>query len=484
MAEMERRISQLEVVQAQTIEALKSTTKTNQIIMAVAGGFFAVVVGAQSVLQGLSTVRHWRLEEGRDGRQALREGERDKTDLDSVERMSNVMTVVQRTLESRLDAEELERKRATAAEAELQEVREKVETVERFLIGFQAVIKNMRQGIEKRASEWAKTVSRHDFRGMANELNRFAEQFDMFKDRFEPIEDEPRTPFTARVPYIRGIAAHYANEPQIAKDYLEDVVRSQQLEHDEILLHHNRRAANAYYYLGLTECNFGNEQDSIELFEKANGLDLQYRDFLTRVVTAEAYVMTKKFERARDLIGEVKGRLVEIEKEGPLHNYHLRLRSRAALIEANMAILGRGEGWLAETQRVLEPVYEAEPQYYYATATLAQVYHAQGDRDKAQELFGEAYRDIEHSGDLITVTETRSKILLLMVAGMCCKHGLTNEKWSEHHLDGADDLRGRLPKMDSQICTVFSTLSKKNENSETIHDHIAEIRKGVVLLDR
>ena len=145
-------------------------------------------------------------------------------------------------------------------------------------------------------------------------------------------------------------------------------------------------------------------------------------------------------------------------------------------------MIEREANWHEKAIETLKNVYDADSLYYYATATLAQVYADRGNLDIANELFQKAYQTIERSGDLITVTEVRIKILLLMVAGMCCKHGLEDEKRSEEHLSKADALLDNLPKIDSQPCTVFSTLSKRNEKSDTIHHHIELIRKGEVLL--
>ena|ERR1051326_5086484 len=98
-------------------------------------------------------------------------------------------------------------------------------------------------------------------------------------------------------------------------------------------------------------------------------------------------------------------------------------------------------------------------------------------QEDAKRLFHEAYESIERSGDLLTVTEVRIKILLLMVAGMCGKHGSESVKLrAENHLLSADSLRESLPKIGTEICTVFSHLSKRNESSETIHAHIELIR--------
>jgi len=397
----------------------------------------------------------------------------------SFDQVSTIMDVVQRTLTSHLETEE----RAREAVEEAQGL---VKQVGQFYQDFQMIISRARADIENRASQWAKTVSRHDFRGMTTALSSFAEQFDKFRTELEALEKveegKLRPQFSPQVSYIRGIAAHYTNQPEIAKPYLEEVIRSREPLPGEDQRACSRRRANAYYYLGLTESNFGNNQRAIELFEEANELDLEARDFLTRAVTAEAYVMMNRFDNARKYADQIENRLQDIEsREGRLRNFHLRLRSRARLIRANTALLERTPKW-EEAQLLLKSVHDTDPQYYYAMVTLAQVYYEQGELDKAQQLFDKAYMTIERSGDLLTVTETRSKVLLRMVAGMCCKHGPRDEDRADELLDQADNVLHSLPRIGNQDCTVFSTLSKRNESSNTIRRHIELIREGKVLL--
>jgi tetratricopeptide (TPR) repeat protein len=478
MPDIERRIYQLEVAQAQTVESLRLGNDANRSLITL----FSILIGVLVAVQGFVSYSQWRREGERESRQALREKEQDPVDRAGVEQVTKIMNVVQQTLESRLAAEREAREEATRAHEKLDKVLDQVRALDSFYRNFQTTIKNARQAIEETALALART-SRHDFRGKTDKLNLFVRQFSTFKTEFASLEEQPR-PFSPRVPYICGIAALYNNQPEVAKQYLTVVISSQQREADEVDIAYNRRVANAYYYLGLTESNFGNNQDAIDYFENANKRDLQSRDFLTRIVTAEAYLMINNFDKAKQFLAEVEEGLREIERiEGRLRNFQLHLRSRAALIRANMAILKREDNWCEEVRRLLEPVYVAEPQYYYATATLAQVNASLSDTDSARKLFREAYETIERSGDLHIVTEARSNILLLMVAGMCCKHGLKDKNRVGEHLDRADDLRGSLPEIGHQVCTVFSTLSKRNENRETISHHIELIRKGDVLLE-
>jgi len=507
MPDLEYRIYKLEVVQDRTVQSLESINEQNRSLIIGAGTIIGVLVAIQGLATGAATTAQFvqlHREGRRDSRQANREEERDRIDRTGVEQVSKVMDVVQNTLASRIDIEHasfdqvstimdvVQRTLTSHLETEerareaVEEAQGLVKQVGQFYQDFQMIISRARADIENRASQWAKTVGRHDFRGMTTALSSFAEQFDKFRTEFEALEKveegKLRPQFSPQVPYIRGIAAHYTNQPEIAKQYLEEVIRSREPLPGEDQRACSRRRANAYYYLGLTESNFGNNQRAIELFEEANELDLEARDFLTRAVTAEAYVMMNRFDSARKYADQIENRLQDIEsREGRLRNFHLRLRSRARLIRANTALLERTPKW-EEAQLLLESVHDTDPQYYYAIVTLAQVYYEQGELDKAQQLFDKAYMTIERSGDLLTVTETRTKVLLRMVAGMCCKHGPKDEDRADELLDQADNVLHSLPRIGNQNCTVFSTLSKRNESSNTIRRHIELIREGKVLL--
>lgn len=480
ISDLQQKTHKLEVTQTQLIESLRSSNDQSKYLLTAFGAFIGLLV----TIQGLATFAQLRHERKRDEWQTHREKKRDEIENAGVKQVSEIMGLVKDTIESRLDAEKQAREEAQRAHVELEKVLGGIKPLGEFLEKYQTNIKKARLTIENTASQWAQSVSRHDFRRMKNELNGFARQFDTFKTDYEALEKEPHPDFSARVLYIRGIAAHYANRPELAKEYLTQVAGFQQPETGETEVPYNRRVANAFYYIGITESNFGNHQDAIAFFDNANRRDIQGSDFLTRVVTAEAYVMVEDYEKAKQFIKGVEDGLDKIERtEGRLRNYHLRLRSRGALIRANIAIIGRDTNWHGEVQQLLGPVHIADPQYYYATATLAQSYADQKNFQDAQRMFVEAYEAIERSVDLLTVMEVRSQILLRMVAAICCKHGLKDEKKSEEHLDKADDLRSSLPKIGSQVCTVFSTLSKRNENSDTVHYHIEMIQKGNVLLE-
>jgi tetratricopeptide (TPR) repeat protein len=488
--DLQRRVDKLEDAQAQTVEALKVNYDHSKFLIQMIGGVIAILV----TIQGVTTLFQFRRERQRyeyeierektkDSRQDKRDEDRDIADRSGLNDVSQIMHVVQQTLQSRLSAEEQARKEAKEAHQELQKVLDQITDLKLFYENFQSTIQRARKDLSEAASKWAKEVSRHDFRRMAAALNEFARQFDKFNNEFKDLDKSGET-FGARVPYIRGIAAHYANQPDLAKAYLTEVINSRLPEPDENDLQFNRRSANGYYYLGLIEANFGNYGDAIALFSKANELDTKGTDFLTKIVIAEAHSMSNEFDVARELIHQVHDELKKMERaEGRLAHYHQRLRSRAALIHQNMSMWEREDNWIDESIAKLEELRNIDPQYYFATVTLAQLWSYKKDVKRAKELFNESYESIQLSGDLLTVTEARSKILLLMVAGMCCLNVPGNEKKAEEHLDRASDLRSSLPKLSGQSCTVFSILSKRSESSESIGSHIRYIREGRILLE-
>ena len=485
VAELENRLSRVETALSQQIGSLNESNEYYRSLLTWVSGFIALVALAGGTFQIFVTVTQLRRESARDSVQAEHEKQQSEVQNAGVHQVSAIMNVVKSTLESRLDAEKEARDKEKKTSEDLASVLKDVGSLGGFFKKFQTNIRNSRDAIETNDSKLAQTP-RHGFRPMTNDLNIFAGQFDTFTNEYEPLEEEPRR-FSTKVLYIRGIAAHYANQPEIAKRNLVEVTSSKQLETGDTDNAYKRRIANAYYYLGLTDSNFGNAQDAIDSFEHAKELDPDGTDFLTKVVTAEALAMrgVDQFDKAQQILSDIhKGLDVKRDREGRLGGIYLRLKSRATLIQSNMTILKGEKDWRNEVVKLLEPICNEDPGYYYVTATLGQMYNLLGKSNEAQSMFRQAYEFIERSGDFLTIKEVRSQILLQMVSDLCCRHGLDKKKMADEHLDKADSLRNSLPKIGSQDCTVFSILSKCNEKSDTIHDHIELMRQGKVLLEK
>jgi hypothetical protein len=103
-------------------------------------------------------------------------------------------------------------------------------------------------------------------------------------------------------------------------------------------------------------------------------------------------------------------------------------------------------------------------------------------REFAKAAFANAYTEIRDSGDLMMITETRSRTLLLLVTGMCAHFDQIDESRAKEHLDEAQARLVELPTLDGKVCHVFSPLTKMNVTKETIENHIKLIRAGTVLV--
>lgn len=473
--DLEGRIERLEIVQKETILSFTTINEYNKFLFNIMGIIVTLLVGIQSY----ATFIQFRREREREERQAQRDKTLDQAQLDEAKKVTGIMDVVQQTLESRLLAEKAEREKTQKLEDQLNDVASRLELLNGFYRRFQSIITKSRDELENEA-RWLAGIGRHDFRGIPDKLHNFAQRYDRFFSDYKDMEENVSA-FTARVPYIRGIAAHYSNQPKIVEDFLIQVVSREEPEADEDDLACKRRRANAYYYLGLNESNFARYDEALKHFEVANNLDAQSRDFLTKVVLAEAYVMSGEFDKAEQKLSEIETRMQEIQQlEESLRPSERRLKCRAALVRANILILKGKEHWLDEARSLLESVRNVDPSYYYVTATLAQLSHLQGNQPAAKALFQDVHETLSRLKDMNTIREVRSRILILMIAGMAARYiGL--EIQSNNYLDQAIDLCGNLPVIGSQVCTVFSTLTKRNEPPDTIRRHIELIRNGEIL---
>jgi tetratricopeptide (TPR) repeat protein len=405
----------------------------------------------------------------------------DRVQHQGVEQVSSVMGVVRETLIARLDSEQQERERADTLQTTIAAIKAELDLASRRRRVQDEIIAREREEIEAKANQLAAHTSRHQFRDRIPELNDLARQFDTFKSQSEPME-EPAREFSARVHYIRGIAAHYANDPERAVQYLTAVTERPVGTEPSITI--NRRLANAFYYLGVTHSNFGNLAAAIDSFATAIAKVPEGGDYLTRVVYAEALAMggldqaMEAVEAAKQTVADISRQFAQRAVPPAEH----RLRSRATLIQANVAILSGDRTTIGDhVDALIRPLLTDDPDYYYATMTLAQAYALAGHSDSTL-LFRQAYDAILGSNHLFTITEVRSKILLHMAAALCLRHGLNDQRHSEEHLDTASGLLLRLPKMNGVPCTVFSTLTKRNEASGTIVQHIRDIHDGIELI--
>jgi hypothetical protein len=474
--DFERRISRLENQQALTIASLeRAVTRYENVLFLLAA--FATAAGTIIVgLHAFSSLAQHKREQAQDARQAAREVDRDAVDKQGVESVSKILDVVYRTQDAHL-----------AAEDKTKGIQKQLDRVNLFLDTHQQVINRNRGEIEQSAKDLA-GIPRHEFRRKASPLGAIAARCDLFERDFSSLDDSGRS-FSARVGYIRGVAAHYGNQPDLVSRFLGPVVLADRPESDEPLaISYQKRVASAYYFLGITLSNF-NKPEALSQFEAAIKAYPDPTDYLSRLVTVEAYLMQGR--DAGSLLDEVDaGTKLRQQQDSKSERLYVRLRSRSKLIRANSLLMPHTRAGikphravLENVRNLLEPVVAKDPEdpdYYYATATFAQVLLELGD-DRAEQYFRSAHELIRSSFDLVTVAETRSKILIRLFAAICCFHIPEGADAGKRYLGEANNLIDDLPKLETKTCTVFSPLSKWNEETEMLRQQIEWIREGRVL---
>jgi hypothetical protein len=173
----------------------------------------------------------------------------------------------------------------------------------------------------------------------------------------------------------------------------------------------------------------------------------------------------------------VPGRAAEENRE--IDTVERALLARARLIRINIEIVHGDSGW---QERALEHALKAikfSPRSYYAQSTLGQIYaEAKGREVESHAAFETAYQLIRDSDDLIFVTETRSRILLLLTAAMANRRsGGTDGSVFQGYLNEASTLREELPKSKGKVCTVFSLFRKTNITSDRVAFDIDKVRR-------
>lgn len=376
---------------------------------------------------------------------------------------------------------------------------------------------NERISIERIAAELCR-VARHEFRNRANlgKFDRFSVQHDSFCSRYRSTDGDAFYGLPLAISYVRGIAAHHANDPKTATMHLQRVISEEEAQKkilDSLAAEREvdkeddnlrKRLVVAFYLLGLTDSNFEYYDKADEHFRRALALEVRPKksellkdkppDLLTRIVAAEAArgnipLALRYLDEIGQGIGVMKAEHKKMCDDSKLDlpfppSLH-KLGNRAQLARVNLKVTPGLVDYTTEIQLLESVLPNAELSEYYIRATLAQVLSRSGADDRARALFAEAYANIQMLGHLSpeSITEIRSRVLLLMTAALSAKNGKDqNRAIAEEYLNEATALINQLPTRDGQTCSVFSTISKKNESSQRIIEHIGQIRAGIILI--
>jgi tetratricopeptide (TPR) repeat protein len=485
---IEQRISNLENKQETYVRTIEKINEQNSGFVSTISVMMGIIIFFLTVFTSIFTILQYKRDNIRYQQQIARDNRIDNIELTGVQKTSKVLDIIQKILNVQRDSGEISNQNAKKYTDHIADYKNIVEENNKIIQKYKDEIasiiqfKNLSEGnrkneinrIENSALELVKT-RRHEFKSktVMTQLAVFASYYDDFNRRTSTNLKE----FTARVWYIRGLSAHYLNQPDLVDLYLKMTVGKDTWEESEDKVALNKRHANAYYCLGIMEFNFGRNSKAVSYFKQAIEIDKKSgkNDLLTRIALAEAYIMDEDFNQANDILNEIK---LEYDKLNVniVIAVETKLYNRAELIRANI-LLGQNEK--EKAREVLQQLYTRDPKYYFATATLGQIEPSKLERETK---FREAYETIINNIELDKTTEKRSKVLLMMVVGLCCKNIPEHIKETDIHLNKALELLQELPKMGNEKCTVYSTMTKFNVNEDKIKEHIEAIRSGKLIL--
>lgn len=371
----------------------------------------------------------------------------------------------------------------TTQEEEIKRLMDEYGKLSQFIDQQKRAIEHRRGLLESTAKDLCQ-IQRHNLEKHVVALEAFARDFDGFKGA-NPSEEE----FNGQCLYIRGVAAHFQNDFRLTQEYLKKT-KSLPKDKDPEPAFYEKRLAIANFYLGLNYLDLGELAEAEEFLQEAFRLDPNNKDFLTRVIIAEVYVMSGEFEKADDFLKMVEDGLNTRKRAaGELLHHELMMLSRVHLMRVDIDLLGKEGIWLERARRHAEAACAISPDYYYASFTLAQVLREISRRDEIEDaekkdllevtrkMFAKSYSQILDTGDLYTITLVRSRIYLLMVAAICRKQAdVVDDTAVSRYLDNATSLLQDLPRIDSRIATVLSPITRRNEKSEVISSQIKEIK--------
>jgi tetratricopeptide (TPR) repeat protein len=384
------------------------------------------------------------------------------------------MDVVTKTLESRLTSE-------MKAQEEAKKLEEKMESIHKDynLIADYIERLNIRNfedyhKIENDALILSTDIHRHDYKNKLKELNEFVTEYNSFNSR---IKYSGEYVFSSKVFYILGIAAYYNNDPKTASTLFSSIEKKDESESDESTADFKRRKANTIYFLGLIDANFGDHINAVSHFENSIKIDPGSEDLSTQIVLSQAYIQINKLSEAQKTISAL---IDEFKNHGSLNTEKLKQKSRIELIKTNIIIIKKDKNWIEKAHENVEKILQENQNYYFAVVTLAQLLFIKRD-DTNIKYFQNAISLIDKSGDLISIKESHSRILLLMTAGMCILRGENDRLRANEKLDEASRILESLPMLNNRPGTVFSVFSKKRESIGILQKQIDQIRNGEVI---
>lgn len=475
--DLERRVYQLEVQQNQTVKSLQTSNTVTQVVMGVAGGFVAILVGIQS----FATYRQLRREEGRDERQTSREEvwnryagrmfalqEKNLKEVNTittaiaagatqnVDSLNTMLATFQRIMEFRVTEAENVQELMQEMRGELDELKE---------AQHQQVEELWRSAVRLRRSRFLYTNPDPDLQRQTVE---FRTQMDLMQrvvlDRYTGVESPAENHRYGEIYLRRGVIAYYDNDMLKSREMLRIAERFFPCSEREIeSVPRDQRLTTAFtqFYLALIEKNYGVMTAAREHIERSYAVygRNEPEELLTPATRAEILSYLGDMDNARAAIQEVLGRADDLRQRGPLRLHDAIYALRARLLLGNTYYVSHE--WQQALQHYQDTLKADVDRYYsyYVYHSIAQVYHQLGDEKSAKENKRQAYEELVDTGHLRTKVALDTKILLNALAYLCTREDKPQK--AQEYRETIQELWLRIREVNGLQLRLFSFEKKR-----------------------
>jgi len=432
-------VYQLEVQQEQTVKSLQTSNTVTQVVMGVAGGFVAILVGIQS----FATYRQLRREEGRDERQTSREEvwnryagrmfalqEKNLKEVNTittaiaagatqnVDSLNTMLATFQRIMEFKVTEAKNVQELMQEMRGELDELKE---------AQHQQVEELWRSAVRLKRSRFLYTNPDPDLQRQTVE---FRTQMDLMQrvvlDRYTGVESPAENHRYGEIYLRRGVIAYYDNDMLKSREMLRIAERFFPCSEREIeSMPRDQRLTTAFtqFYLALIEKNYGVMTAAREYIEKSYAVygRNEPEELMTPATRAEILSYLGDMDNARTAIQEVLGRADDLRQRRPLRRHDAIYALRARLLLGNTYYVSHE--WQQALQHYQDTLKADVDRYYsyYVYHSVAQVHHKLGNEEKVKENKRRAYEELVNTGHLRTKVALDTRIILNALAYLCTR---------------------------------------------------------------
>jgi tetratricopeptide (TPR) repeat protein len=385
-----------------------------------------------------------------------------------VQNVSGVIEAVQQTLAFRLEQE----KEVGNAIKEIKEIKSERERTKKSKVDTALSIRDQ-----------FKKVSRLQFTALTPEQHKRAVKLvELVADLGDAIREQPFD-VAGGLLYTCGVISYYDDDIIESRLLLDQAAQARAADHEAELRtneDYRIRFAFIHYFRALIHKNWGELPDALyEIEQSAKLLEHRQGEFLTPVTKAEilSYGVGEE-QRCRSELSKLLSRLHDLEvsltSQGQtLDANQIRLRNRILLLFGNTHfVLGDFVGGLERYSQAVA----ANPNDYYALASIAQCQQAQGD-SAATDSFTRCLNAIERSGDFGRKRERSTRAVIAVIAAIAARSCGDQVRYEKYANEARDMLSGNLD-VDRLSPRFFSPATKRLVGAKEL---LSQVEQGLAV---